>query len=278
MLPSQNLRILLVRCFNCEGGRKPIPGHGKDFLFLEGWLMELINQEMLDSILGGDAEERKKFERTYSTWEGYFDALKIKLLAELHQKVEKSEYLAHLDSTANTVIKMFHSMMKDKPFRYLDTDFVGYLVDQIGALGTWSYQMGSSMGAEFTAKELLEITNERETLNEAEKKNLKSQLQRAMRAKSKLEEKNVQKRITSKHPKMKMMLLYSKYSGFYEEKRNEYIGVRLSEYGADKFAVDETVKKIRKDEGIIIKPNNLKQAMTRIVIRRPIRGRVKDRY
>ena len=34
MLPSQNLRILLVRRFVGEGGRKPIPGHGKDFLFL----------------------------------------------------------------------------------------------------------------------------------------------------------------------------------------------------------------------------------------------------
>ncbi len=68
-----------------------------------------------------------------------------------------------------------------------------------------------------------------------------------------------------------MIELYRKYSGFYEEKRLEFMDKRKSEYGADKYAVDETAKAILAAEGMDVNKTNLKQAMTRLFTRRPIR-------
>jgi hypothetical protein len=65
--------------------------------------------------------------------------------------------------------------------------------------------------------------------------------------------------------------MYANYVNFYDEKRGEYMKVRGSYYGADKWALAQTSKEIWKRERIRIKDRNLKEAFTRIVDRRPLR-------
>jgi Trm5-related predicted tRNA methylase len=66
------------------------------------------------------------------------------------------------------------------------------------------------------------------------------------------------------------MKIYHDYADTYKRLRTEYIKDRYTAYGADKHAVEETLKIIEQKEWIKIKHNNFKQAMTRIFERRPI--------
>lgn len=83
-------------------------------------------------------------------------------------------------------------------------------------------------------------------------------------------------RVSPDYPKDKMTPIYAKYAGFFESKRNEFIGTNHVDYGADKFAVEETKKEIELKEGIIVNSSNLKQAMTRIFVRRPLKTKSLD--
>ena len=81
-------------------------------------------------------------------------------------------------------------------------------------------------------------------------------------------------RVTPVFKKMRMMKIYHKYADYYELMRDEYLeNNHDSFYGAEQYAIEKMQKEIELKEGIRIKQGNLKQAMTRIFIRRPIKRR-----
>jgi len=71
--------------------------------------------------------------------------------------------------------------------------------------------------------------------------------------------------------KVEMGKIYSEFVGFYEQKRHEYCTRFGTSYGAEKFALEETVKEIQKKKKIKVTVENLRQAMTRRLIRRPLK-------
>ena len=73
-----------------------------------------------------------------------------------------------------------------------------------------------------------------------------------------------------------MMSIYARYSNYFESKRNEYIGLHHSTYGADKFATTETVNEIERNEGFKVDPRSLKEAMARVSTRKPSKGNRTD--
>lgn len=74
---------------------------------------------------------------------------------------------------------------------------------------------------------------------------------------------------TKKIPKTRITGIYKTYCPFYEEQRIKYGNDLGTGYGADKKALDETVKEIKNKEKIEINPRNLKEAMNRRLDRRP---------
>ncbi len=74
-----------------------------------------------------------------------------------------------------------------------------------------------------------------------------------------------------KLPKGKLVEVYNRYVSIYEQKRIEIGNKKGTGYSADKQAIEETVKEIKKLEGIDVKPRNLKEALTRRVERRPLK-------
>ena len=79
------------------------------------------------------------------------------------------------------------------------------------------------------------------------------------------------KRKSVKPPKSKLVDIYNKYTTIYERKRIDY-GNRIGTgYGADKQALDDTVKEIKIHEHIDVDPRNLKEALTRRVERKPLK-------
>jgi len=72
-------------------------------------------------------------------------------------------------------------------------------------------------------------------------------------------------------PKTRMMKIYRDYAKTYKRLREEYISESQSEYGAEKHAIEGTLREIEEKEWIRLKPANFKQAMTRIFDRRPLK-------
>lgn len=179
------------------------------------------------NILVVEGKREKDFKERFSSWQDYFDALKKKLLDELHQDAEKGRYLPTIDSTAEYIITTVCLMVKDKPLVLNEADRLGYFVDQIAALGTWSYMMGREHGNETTANHFIEIMNGREKLNEAERIKLKEESQRDLET-------------SLKHEALKRQYLPNKK---YADDLIDFFKAEAKRLNSQKLAYDTTAKK-----------------------------------
>ncbi|MFZ1978298.1 MAG: hypothetical protein WAV76_10115 [Bacteroidota bacterium] len=82
---------------------------------------------------------------------------------------------------------------------------------------------------------------------------------------------NKQNKPQRKIPKTRMTQIYKGYVQFYEGERSKYLLSLGTNYGADKKALEATIKEIKKKERIDVKPRNLKEAINRRIVRRPAR-------